>query len=121
MAQWFSHDHFFKRRHLWAFVSHTPAAQQVAGLVGLVGLYRLGNFVSLEPARSKVGCPVLQRGGTVSLFGVLVFWFEPVFLGLDVFLPSHHLVQRAVQRALDLSHRGFNCVHRLSQLQPTHF
>ena len=43
-----------------------------------------------------------RRGGVVSLFGVLVLWFEPILLGLGVFVPRHHLVQRAVQCALCL-------------------
>ena len=59
-------------------------------------LYRVGNFVSLQPARPTIGRRVLRRGGAVSLFGVLVLWLEPIFLGVDVLVPRHHLVQRTV-------------------------
>ena len=84
-----------------------------------MGLYRVGNFVSLELARPTLGRGVLRRGGVLSLLGVLVLWLEPIFLGVAVFVPRHHLVQRAVQCALhlnELSHRGFNRIHRFGQL-----
>ena len=103
MAQWLGHDHFFERGYLWATVSHAPAAQQVAHPHGVVGLHRVGNFVSLQFARPTIGRRVLRCGGVVSLFGVLVLWFKPILLGVAVCVSRHHVVQRAVQCALCLS------------------
>ena len=75
----------------------------MAGDVGLVGLHRVGNFVSLQLARPTTRRRVLRRGSAVSRFGVLGLWLEPILLGVVVFVPRHHLVQRAVQCALCLS------------------
>jgi len=48
VAQWLGHDHLFEWGDLWAVVRHASAAQQVAHALGLVGLHRVGNFVSLQ-------------------------------------------------------------------------
>ncbi len=65
--------------------------------VRFVELHRLGNSVSLGPARSTLGRRVLCSRRAVSLLGVLVLWLEPFFLGVAVCVSCHHLVQRTVQ------------------------
>jgi hypothetical protein len=59
-------------------------------VIHFVGMFSTSGIVG----RTHGSC-FLQRSSTVSLFGVLVFWFEPVLLGLVGHIPSHCLVCRA--------------------------
>ena len=97
MAQWLSHDHFFKRRHLRAVVSQPPFAQPMVGHARFVELHRLGNSLSLQHARPASSSHLLRRRRNLSLLGVLVLRTQPFFLGVAVRVSRHHLVQCAVQ------------------------
>ena len=64
----------------------------MAGCNGLMGFYRVGVHGTLGAAGHPFGWALLPDCSGVSLFGVLVFWSEPILLGLDGHLPCHSLV-----------------------------
>jgi hypothetical protein len=47
-----------------------------------LGLYFVGGGVSFGVTSGRVGAVIYVCRCGFSLFGILVFWFEPIFLGL---------------------------------------
>ena len=60
-----------------------------------MGIHTLGMCISIRVAKPNACCWVLSDRLTISFFGVLVFWIESIFLGMDCVISSDHLVCRA--------------------------
>ena len=74
----------------------------MVGHARIVELHRLGNSLSLQPARPAPGRHLLRRRRNLSLLGVLVLRTQPFFLGMAVRVSGHWLVQCAVQWVIEM-------------------
>ena len=82
MAQWPSLDSLFKQRFVWPAVAGQCFSPPMACAVLQLVIHPLGGFVSVG-----IDLPALDGwfrglGLVISLFGFLVLWLEPIFLGL---------------------------------------
>ena len=98
VAQRRSDDDLSQRCRLRTIAGRSFVEAPLAGFSGLLGLHLVGMRVSIRTGQSGACLGVLRDRRLLSFPGVLVFWLEPVLLGLDVFVSGDHLVRGAALR-----------------------
>lgn len=97
MEKWAGAHRFPQWRPVWPLAGRQCVQKTLGGFCLQLGLYFVGGRVPTGAVPARMGMGFWWCSLDFSLFGVLVFWLEPVFLGLGHQLKQSFLLEQPVQ------------------------